>query len=515
MTMPDKRRLSRRQFLTTVGAAGAGMLLSRSAPAAGPAARNVLILMTDQQTASALGAAGNTLIRTPNLDRLAREGVLFTHAACPTPFCSPSRVSFITGLYPHRHGVESNVQGKNKAVDDSWTTTEGLLHAAGFRTEHRGRWHCGRKADLSCYAAYGDKEWAEWGAYARRVQGRWPQPAPGSAQAKLYLAPVTLPPSIVEAHRKYLAWPRRSKQDISIIGRIWMEPADTRPSWLADRVCELLEANRERRFMLTWSVLPPHAFWVAPEPFYSMYDPADMPLPDNLDILPKHYRQSVGPYLGRLLGPDGLREYLRCYYALVSLVDWCVGRILDKLDDLGLAKRTLVIFTADHGDMQGSHGVCGKSLPAFYEPILRVPLIMRLPGHIPAGRRLRYQANHVDMMPTILDYVGIPAPAGIDGRSLRPLIEGREADQPGLCFSERTGKRWFARTICDGQWKYVYWNLPGRSELFNLADDPHENRNLAGDRACSAHLVRLHRLLREWMADTGDPKLTQMPREPG
>ena len=507
-------RMSRREFLATVGAAGAGLLAGRTLAAQeAPAADNVLILMTDQQTASALHAAGNGLIRTPNLDRLAREGVRFTNACCPTPFCSPTRASMVTGRYPHGHGLERNVEGRESYVDDTWQTTEGLLYQAGFTTEHRGKWHLGPRSDVSYYAAYGDREGQDWNQRAKLVRGRWPQP-PEEPGAQAWGAPVTIPPTVQEAHRKYLEWEKRSPQDISIIGRWWIEPADTMPSVLADQVCEMLGKYRDRRFMITWSVDPPHAFWIAPEPYYSMYRPEDMPLPDNLDVLLEYCRPAVGAYLGQLLGPDGLREYVRCYYAMVTLVDWCVGRILDKLDQLGLAQRTLVLFTSDHGDMQGNHGVCGKSIPAFYEQILRVPLLLRLPGRVPAGKVLQYQANHVDYMPTILDYVGHAIPTDIDGRSLRPLIEGREEDGVGLAFGDRTGKSWFSRMVCDGEWKYVYWSVAKYGELFNLRDDPHENQNLFGDARYRPQRERLHGLLRDWMARTHDPKLEQMPAEP-
>ncbi len=505
--------MDRRQFLRLAGLAGAGMLARAVGARQEPAARNVLILMTDQQTATALGAAGNGLIRTPNLDRLAREGVRFANAYCPTPFCSPTRVSMITGRYPHAHGVERNFQHGEHGVDDTWTITETLLYRAGFATEHRGKWHCGRKADLSCYAAYGDRDAKDWWAHIRQVRDRWPKP-PREPDATIALGPVTMTGAVRRAHEAYRRWPRRSKQDISIIGRWWIDPADTPENFLADQVCQLLERHRNQRFMITWSVSAPHAFWIAPEPFYSMYRPEDMPLPDNLDILPDWCRRAVGGYLGKLLGPEGLREYLRCYYAMVTMVDWCVGRILKKLDELGLADSTLVIFTSDHGDMQGSHGVCGKSIPAFYEQILRMPLIMRLPGRIPAGKVLRRQVCHVDIMPTILDYVGLSAPSDIHGRSLRPLIEGRERDSLGLAFSERSGRFWFCRMVCDGRWKYVYWSVPGRDQLFDLAEDPWENRNLIGQRRYRAQARRLHAMLRDWMAETGDPHLPDMPAEP-
>ncbi|RKY04701.1 MAG: hypothetical protein DRP66_11380, partial [Planctomycetota bacterium] len=160
--------------------------------------------------------------------------------------------------------------------------------------------------------------------------------------------------------------------------------------------------NRNRNFMLTWSASPPHALWIAPDPWYSMYDPAEVPAPKTLaDPAPQAYAKSGPAKKGKYLGEKGFREMIRCYYAQVSMIDAYIGRLLDALDETGLSENTLVIYLSDHGDMQGSHGgMLGKSVPAFYEEIVRVPMIMRLPGVIEAGKVVNAHANSVDLLPT-------------------------------------------------------------------------------------------------------------------
>jgi len=239
-----------------------------------------------------------------------------------------------------------------------------------------------------------------------------------------------------------------------------------------------------------------------------MYNPADMPLPDNLDNCPPWYTENVGKKLGTMLGPEGIREYLRCYYGQVSYIDSFVGQVLDKLEELGLAENTLVIFTSDHGDMQGGHGIVGKSIAGFYENIARVPFLMRMPGKIKPGTVIDERVSLVDMMPTILDYAGKAAPEGIDGRSLRPVIEGEKRDDK-LTFCERTSPegKWIMRMVRDDQWKYTYRSAGGGNELYNLEEDPEENVNRYGEPALEPVVKRLHEGLRAWMEETGDPNI--------
>ncbi|MGQ9733036.1 MAG: sulfatase-like hydrolase/transferase [Candidatus Zipacnadales bacterium] len=470
---------------------------------------NILFLMTDQHNARVLGCYGNEIVQTPNLDRLASEGVRFTNAYCATPFCSPTRASLITGLWPHQHGITHNVDGQATGITDKFVITENLLFDRGYRTGHRGKWHLGPYIDVRCYRE--DKpEGRGWGVLAETVCPVANYPAQ-EGEVRLFGRPVVMQDFMLEAHRIWNTYDKIPPQDISIIGRTVLPREGTYEAWYTEQVLGLMEKYRNENWMLTWSVSPPHAFWVCPDPYYSMYDPDQFTLPTNLSEMPDLYQQSVGARLAKLLGERGIREYLRCYYGQVSMVDWYIGQILEKVDELELTNRTLVIFTSDHGDMQGGHGIVDKSVPAMYEEITRVPLIYRLPGRIPAGGAAETVANSVDMMPTILDYVGVSVPEGIAGRSLRPFIEGRPADG-APAFSERTGinYNWIQRMVRRGSWKYVF-NSHWPCELYNLQDDPGEVTNLYEDPAARPIRDELHRELRDWMIRTNDRGVEKMP----
>jgi uncharacterized sulfatase len=209
------------------------------------------------------------------------------------------------------------------------------------------------------------------------------------------------------------------------------------------------------------------------------------------------------------MGPEGIREYIGVYHGQVRMIDDYVGRILGKLDELGLAENTLVIFTSDHGDMLGQHGVIGKSVGAFWEGILRIPLVMRLPGRIPAGTVVRQPASQVDLMPTILDYAGLDVPGGIHGRSLRPVLEGRADRWRDYSLCQRPGMR----MIRTGRYKYTY-RANGRHELFDLAGDRDENENRFADPAMRQIVGEMHERLRDVMRETDDPMRASVPDEP-
>ena len=506
-------RMSRREFVTRSAgaAAAAGLGLAQSARGAEGEPLNVLFLMTDQQHWRALHCAGNDLIQTPNLDRLAAEGARFENAFCATPFCTPTRASLVTGVYPHRHGLVTNVQGKESGLTADAVTTAGLLREAGYVTAHRGKWHLGPYADLPYYADTQHKG-KGYGPYANEKIPAHQFKDGHDGNLELSGRPVYAIPEVAEAHKEWLQWERRSKQDIAVIGRSIIPNEHHRETWFANRTIELMEQNRDRPWMITCSFSDPHAFWVTPEPYYSMYSRADVPYPPSVGDVHEYFKNAVGAKLGSLIGEAGIREYIAVYYGMVTAVDWNFGRILDKLRELGLEKRTLVVFTSDHGDMQGAHGTVGKSIPAFYDDISRVPLLMRCPGRIEPGTVVPASANSVDIMPTILDYLGRDVPADIDGRSLRPFVEGAPDDgAPGFCERTYAKSRNIQRMICTNEWKYVFASHKGHPrELYHMAEDPHEMTNRIDEPGCQKVRKELHERLREWMIQTKDPYVDRL-----
>jgi len=465
--------MNRREFLGGLGGVFA-------APLAGAAAQtNVLLILSDQYHHAVMHTAGNPVIKTPNLDRLAAGGVRFEHAVCPTPFCSPSRASILTGLYPHKHGITYNVRNDERGLDPKFFSTEAALSGAGYACAQRGKWHLGDKTRIPGYAHDPDPEWP---------------PRRGSV-------------TTVEAVRKAIGGGKRSPE--TRIGKSSLPAGQTVEAWMTGLTVQLMEQMAAKPFMLTVSMPAPHPPWIVNDPYYSMYDRASIPLPANRSFVEPVDRNTEAYTVGTALGDAGLREYLGCYYGLCSLVDWNVGRLLDALDRLKLASNTLVIFMADHGDMQAGHSMQGKTNFSIYEETTRIPLLMRLPGRMPAGKVVQTQAGSCDIQPTILDYLGIKSQAAIHGSSLRGYIEGRE-DLERPIFNERErGRDNFQRTIRTIPWKYVYCSS-GESQLYHLEKDPGETKNLIADAGSAATRKKLHADLVRWMRETGDPRTARI-----
>ncbi len=471
---------------------------------------NVLFLMTDEQHYRSLSLTGNPYITTPNMDRIGREGVLFSNATCVTPFCSPSRASLITGVYPYRHGILSNVDkgGKQAALkQNDFPNTETILYRHGYATAHFGKWHLGNSGDFDCYesVAYLSKESSQ--EHKRLLDKQLPitrfanDPSPG----KYLDRPVEMIPAIAKAYRVFGNVP-----PIAVIGRTVVPPALLPETRITDDAIRQIEQHAHEQFMITVSWQPPHNLWVIPEPYYSMVDRKKIKLPGSHD-LPAWEAHTASKRLGDLAGDEGLREFAAVYYGQVKYIDDQVGRILRKLDELGLTEKTLVIFTTDHGDMVGAHGCIGKSIIGIYDDLLRIPFEMRLPGVIKPGTVVRQPVSQIDVMPTILDYVGQPAPEQLQGQSLRPLIEGRDVPWRDYAFCQRDN---FLRMVRTDHYKYTFGLKPKLISLFDLKADPEENQNLA-DLPRNADLVRqMHRRLLDVMKAGGDPLLKQFPTDP-
>lgn len=470
---------------------------------------NVLFLMTDEQHFRSLSLTGNPYITTPNMDRIGREGALFLNATCVTPFCSPSRASLITGVYPYRHGILLNVDvGGTQAElkQNAFPNTETILHRQSYATAHFGKWHLSLLGDFDCYdsLSYLGKSSQ---AYMRLLEKRLPvakfagNPSPG----KYMNRPVEMIPAVEKAYRAFGESP-----PIAVIGRTVIPPELLPETWITDDAIRQIEQRAHDPFMITVSWHPPHNLWVIPEPYYSMVDRKKLDLPGSR-IMPAWDAHSPSKRLGDLAGDEGLREFAAVYYGQVKYIDDQVGRILKKLDELGLAEKTLVIFTTDHGDMVGAHGCIGKSVNAFYDDLVRTPFVVRLPGVIKPGTVVSQPVSQIDVMPTILDYVGQSVPEGLHGKSLRPLIEGRDVPWRDYAFCQRGNLLCMIRT---DHYKYVFGLKPKMIALYDLQVDPEENRNLA-DAPQHAGLVRqMHRRLLDVMKADGDPLLKQFPNDP-
>ena len=465
----------RRDFLKAAG--------GFAATAAAKPPVNLLFVMSDQFRFDALSCAGNRILRTPNLDRLAKEGAIFRNAMSACPVCVPARTTILTG----KTCASTHVVGNASARDlehDPGPSFDNLLNDRGYKSQYYGKWHApykmartydnkvcpvgarvaGVMEEKQHYLAYLDKH-----VPVRRQPGQFLD-----AGSNRYYTP-----AILDARYGLHGREDEKVKQAEEYGWLHIPKEHARAAFTVDEALHALEEMKAGPFSLTCSIGPPHPPMVNVEPYWGMYPAGEMPLPKNFAD-----DMTWSPYRGRASGmdlyqkPENIRAMTSIYYGLVAEVDDNIGRLLDRLEAMGLAQNTLVIFTADHGEMLGSHGMNSKGV--FYEESAHVPLLMRLPGAIRPGTAVENPVTHADLFPTILDYLGAPERA-CDGRSLRTLIEGR-AGYPDFCVSEwnPASPNLMVRTR---DWKLMIANRAEAKTLdalFNLKDDPYEMRNLVG-----------------------------------
>jgi len=424
-----------------------------------PAARiartpNILLLMVDQMRYDAMGCAGNPHIRTPALDRLARTGVRFSRCYSPIPVCIPARHGLLTGRFAAAHGRYSlNVP----IPEPNLPTLPQLLGLAGYTTRAIGKMHF---RPVRRHFGFHRMELME--------------EIPDYREDDEYL-------QYLKANGYgHIRWAHGVRSVLYLLPQVSVLPEEHHGStWVADRTIDFLVRHRNRPFFCFSSWIAPHPPWNAPEPYASMYDPDSLSEPVGLgrdpETLPPRMRKADGHTRG--MTPEMRRRVKALYYGQISLIDKGVGRILRALDELGLAENTLVIFTADHGEMLGDHGSWGKHLP--YEASARIPMLVRLPGRTEPGRVCDDLVSLLDILPTALDVAEMPAAAGeLPGRSLLGREGGglKEPRKRLVIEYGREESRWLA--LHDGRWRYARYLRDGWEELYDLESDPGEERNL-------------------------------------
>lgn len=506
--------------------------ISPAAESAGPNRPNVLIVICDQLNARALGCYGGP-VPTPNIDRIAREGIRFDQAVCTWPVCSPSRASIITGMYPHRHGIVTNINRRDypaiksppteEGIKAGDVTTERLLHESGYATHHYGKWHL-MDEDLPYYTdMFGEHHQyaAEMASVFAEVRRRdpatwmnwygWALPVEQTA-AFLQAARQLRGPEMKPGGMKGIA-----AEYIGKMGRLTLPVAQEFDVRVADKTVERIEAVKGRPFMITCSFNAPHDPNVTPSPYYETIDPAAIRLPANRNAIDKRFERDLSRRIVVTLGEPGVREFLRIYFTSLKLIDDQVGRLLRALEATGQLDNTVVVFTADHGDMLGGHGMIWKSTEAFYDEIARVPLLVRYPPLLkPQPSNLAVDST--DLMPTLLEIAGRPVPSQAQGQSLVPYLTGRADASTArrYCFCERvSGNPQHLRLVLPGTqgsfmvrgqgWKYIRYD--SRDEyLYNLREDPAETKNLSADPASQPRKRQMIDALEAWQARTDWPR---------
>ena len=450
---------------------------------------NLLFIMTDQQRFDALSCMGNTVLETPNIDRLAKEGVLFQNAYSANPVCVPSRAAFLTGLSSVNNHVESNGDYLSKDVPDV-PTFDDILTEHGYGAEYHGKWHTPYQF-AECYDNDVYPIGNHYGlphiitTYKNWLKSKGVQPKkPGkgellSGRNHRPYTPVKLDYSYEKADLSTEEKMNLRVGQYTQFGRIDLPPRISYAAYTAEETMKALDRLKDGPFTLTCSFDPPHPPMVIQEPYYSMYPPESVAVPESIDDpmndspykAKAHQKEEL-----RYKDKENIRHMRSIYYGMVKEIDVWVGEILGKLEDLGLDDNTLVIFTSDHGEMLGDHGIHSKSI--FYEGAVHVPLLMRFPGRIKPGTVVKEPVSTLDVCPTILDYLEKPIP-DCDGISLRPFVEQNPVEHDVVCYSSGGNKPNYM--IRSGNLKLMMAQNKDANcvdGLYDLAADPLEMRNL-------------------------------------
>lgn len=463
---------------------------------------NILIITTDQQRTDSLSCYRSTFTDTPHLDQFASEGVCFERAYCANPVCTPSRASIFSGRYVSRHGAW-NV-GMNVPEDEPMLSHR--LIEVGYHTHYIGKAHFqpfGARVSQSIEAL---EDTTRYPGFQGPYYGfEKVELAPGHATygVKGHYGEWVRSQVAEEAFDSYSKAIRLSQKGFGGEAYDWDIPLKYHNSvWTADRTIDFL-SNRDatQPFLLAVGFQDPHHPHCVPTDFEARVDPAEIPLPDfvegELEDKPPHFLEARYGQLEQseirgtyaIAGQGGGADYREVseddarlgrayYYNMVKIIDQQMGRILECLDMYGLTEDTLVIFTTDHGELLGDHGLWMKG-PFHYEQLVRVPTLMRLPRSIPAGQRPQALFSHVDIVPTVFSAIGLPIPSDTDGVDVMPMLTGEAASVRDSvlveCVDDPRGLR--LKTIVTDTRKLTWYCGHSYGELYDLENDPGERIN--------------------------------------
>ncbi len=430
----------------------AALLLASAAPARAadpPRKQNVLFLMADDMRPE-LGCYGHPVVKSPNIDALAKAGVRFDRAFCQYPLCNPSRTSLLTGRHPTTTGVLDNTVDFRTAHPD-WVALPEHFKANGYVTLKTGKIFHGGIDDT--------QSWTE-GAEARN-----------KGQAAKKAAPKD-----------------RRKQSDRIV--VLEGDGESHGDYaVADRAIGFLQKYKDRPFFLACGFTKPHSPPTAPKKLFDLYDPAKLTLPRTFAAtpaapagFPKVSITGNGDlFMGREASEDEARRVLQAYYASTSWTDWNVGRVVAELDKLGLRESTVIVFWGDHGYHLGEFGKWAKH-GSLFEIGTRVPLIVVAPGAKGKGTAAPAPVQALDIYPTLCELCGLEPPAGIEGHSLKPLLDDAKAKWDHPAYTVARSAKNLGVAVRTAKYRYAEWS-GGKdgAMLIDLAADPDETRNLVDD----------------------------------
>lgn len=438
---------------------------------------NILFITTDQQNCSTLGCYGGQVVESPNIDRLANEGVLLTHAYVTCPLCVPSRGSIMSGRYPHVTKIMVNDDGRAINYPQEISGLSDVLNANGYDCAYFGKWHLGND-ELPQHGFN-----AGWQTFLRESYEDW------LIETNQFQFPDPL-----TAHRRAIV-PEELAHDTYV--------ANTSAKFITER-------KSSKPFALWCALRAPHDPYVGP--YTNRYSPETVVLPISIEDTLKgkptaqknNWSKRYQLVVENIQQKEDFKDVIARYWGLSYFVDTNVGRVLKALKEAGLEDDTIVVFHSDHGDMMGEHNMITKG-PYMYEATNRVPFIIRYPRKIPQGLKMNGLFSLVDIAPTILELAGIEHKEKFDGISAADAIitaqeEFREAvfaemyevlDQRSVIFSVRTK-----------EWKYNMY-LGDQDELYDMKNDPYEMNNLAEKERYVKLVKEMQGLIINWMQDTG------------
>lgn len=455
---------------------------------------NVLFICADDHAPYVCGAYGNSVVRTPNIDRLAREGMRFDRAYCNSPVCTASRQSFLTGRYPRSIGVTQ----LRTALPEGEITLSEVLLKAGYETAAIGKMHF--NSDLT----HGFETRIDHPQHRQWLRQKGETPIPSDVAVLPQWRPFRDPAEI---------WLNGFYRPFGAVD------ADMTGTFFAEQAAAFLnETQRERPFFLIVSFYEPHSPFRFPIEFAGRHDPASFAVPPVVAA-----DEPQIPEIFRHLSDEDKQGIIASYYTSAEFLDKNVGIVLDALKESGQADDTLVVYLGDHGYMLGQHGRFEKHCS--FEPAVRSPLLMRLPGRVTEDSHTSALVEFIDIVPTVLDVCHIAVPPTVQGKSLLPLLTGktdRHRDQIVVEYSENE-----EAMIRDDRWKLVYTTgkrdrqdgyatglpLPGRTiRLYDTANDPDELHDLSNDPAQEERIEQLlNDLIDHMVATAREPDI--LPRE--
>ncbi|MHA1732716.1 MAG: arylsulfatase [Promethearchaeota archaeon] len=446
---------------------------------------HILLLVTDQQRGDALGCAGNPVVKTPNVDALARDGVVFTRAYSSTPSCTPARSGLLTGLAPWNHGM----LGYGRGAAEYEFEMPRMLRNAGYYTFGVGKMHWNPQRNLHGFhgTLLDESGRVESAGFVSDYRAWFHEVAPD-----------------LDPDATGIGWNENTFGDYALPE--WLHPT----SWTGrTAVSKIEDHDPSRPLFLKVSFARPHSPYDAPSRFARLYDWKDAPAPvvgswaSRFAAVEKRPSPAFGDF-----GEEFAKRARRHYYANITFIDEQVGAILGALKSKGMYDETLVLFTSDHGDMLGDHHHWRKAYP--YEGSARIPMLLKWPAGtdviVPRGSSLDHLVELRDVLPTFLDAAGLGVPAGMDGSSLLGLLGGgRPRWRTHLHLEHSTTYHWHNSWVAatDGDFKYVFFRPTGEEQLFDLRGDPGETTDLAGDPNFGDRLVALRGNLLEHLLERG------------